>query len=82
MYALYLESGPQRKKTLAHVLDLLGCVVQADTTDEAVFAILPDLAGYGFSVGREMAGADGIFDSPHAVRAWLAALSDHAGPTP
>lgn len=53
-----------------------------DTTDEAVFAILPDLAGYGFSVGREMAGADGIFDSPHAVRAWLAALSDHAGPTP
>jgi trehalose 6-phosphate phosphatase len=53
-----------------------------DTTDEAVFAILPDLAGYGFSVGREMAGADGIFDSPHAVRAWLAALSDHARQTP
>ena len=40
-YALYLESGPQRKKTLAHVLDLLGCVVQADTTDEAV-AAAPD----------------------------------------
>jgi uncharacterized damage-inducible protein DinB/predicted RNase H-like HicB family nuclease len=41
VYALYLESGPQRKKTLAHVLDLLGCVVQADTTDEAV-AAAPD----------------------------------------
>ena len=40
-YALYLESGPQRKKTLAHVLDLLGCVVQADTTDAAV-AAAPD----------------------------------------
>jgi predicted RNase H-like HicB family nuclease/uncharacterized damage-inducible protein DinB len=40
-YALYLESGPQRKKTLAHVLDLLGCVVQGDTTDEAV-AAAPD----------------------------------------
>jgi predicted RNase H-like HicB family nuclease/uncharacterized damage-inducible protein DinB len=40
-YALYLESGPQRKKTLAHVLDLLGCVVQGDTTDEAV-AATPD----------------------------------------
>ncbi|MDP9275635.1 MAG: type II toxin-antitoxin system HicB family antitoxin, partial [Chloroflexota bacterium] len=40
-YALYLESGPQRKKTLAHVLDLLGCVVQGDTTDEAV-AAMPD----------------------------------------
>ena len=41
MYALYAESGPQRKKTLVHVLDLLGCVVQADTTDEAV-AAAPD----------------------------------------
>jgi predicted RNase H-like HicB family nuclease/uncharacterized damage-inducible protein DinB len=40
-YTLYLESGPQRKKTLAHVLDLLGCVVQGDTTDEAV-AATPD----------------------------------------
>jgi predicted RNase H-like HicB family nuclease/uncharacterized damage-inducible protein DinB len=41
VYALYLESGPQHKKTLAHVLDLLGCVVQGDTTDEAV-AAAPD----------------------------------------
>jgi predicted RNase H-like HicB family nuclease/uncharacterized damage-inducible protein DinB len=41
VYALYLESGPQHKKTLAHVLDLLGCVVQGDTTDEAV-AATPD----------------------------------------
>lgn len=40
-YALYLESGPQRKKTLVHVLDLLGCVVQGNTTDEAV-AATPD----------------------------------------
>ena len=40
-YDLYLESGPQRKKTLLHVLDLLGCVVQADTTDEAL-AAAPD----------------------------------------
>src|SRR2546427_10633367 len=41
VYALYAESGPQRKKTLVHVLDLLGCVVQADTTDEAL-AAAPD----------------------------------------
>ena len=34
-YALYLESGPQHKKTLVHVLDLLGCVVQGDTKDDA-----------------------------------------------
>lgn len=50
-----------------------------DTTDESVFAILPDLAGVGFSVGRAMLGAEGIFESPQAVRAWLARLCDHAG---
>src|SRR5436309_492623 len=38
VYALYAESGPQRKKTLVHVLALLGCVVQGDTTDEAIAA--------------------------------------------
>src|SRR2546425_7988790 len=35
-YAVYAESGPQRRKTLVHVLDRLGWVVQADTTDEAI----------------------------------------------
>ena len=50
-----------------------------DTTDEAVFAILPDLAGAGYSVGRPMTGAEGWFDSPETVRSWLARLSQHAG---
>jgi predicted RNase H-like HicB family nuclease/uncharacterized damage-inducible protein DinB len=45
-YALYLESGPQHKKTLAHVLDLLGCVVQGDTTDEAVAAAPDGIRAY------------------------------------
>jgi uncharacterized damage-inducible protein DinB/predicted RNase H-like HicB family nuclease len=40
-YALFLESGPQKKTTLLHVLELLGCVVHAKTTDEAV-AAAPD----------------------------------------
>ena len=35
-YALYLESGPQHKKTMVHVLDLLGCVIRGRTTDEAL----------------------------------------------
>jgi uncharacterized damage-inducible protein DinB/predicted RNase H-like HicB family nuclease len=40
-YALYLESGPQRKTTLVHVLALLGCVQNGKTTDEAI-AATPD----------------------------------------
>ncbi len=36
MYKLYLESGPKRKKTMVHVLELLGCVAKGPTTEEAV----------------------------------------------
>jgi predicted RNase H-like HicB family nuclease len=43
-YALYLESGPQKKTTLVHVLELLGCVATGRTSDEAVEAT-PDAIG-------------------------------------
>jgi trehalose 6-phosphate phosphatase len=45
-----------------------------DTTDETVFAILPELNGLGFSVGREIPGLTGHFDAPADVRAWLEQL--------
>jgi trehalose 6-phosphate phosphatase len=53
-----------------------------DTTDEAVFAILPGLRGVGFSVGRAMPGADGVIPSPEHVRTWLAHLATSAEPAP
>lgn len=37
-YALYLESGPRRRKTMVHVLDLLGCIAQGPTTEDALEA--------------------------------------------
>ncbi len=40
-YALYLESGPQKKTTMVHVTDLLGCVATGPTT-EAALARTPD----------------------------------------
>jgi uncharacterized damage-inducible protein DinB/predicted RNase H-like HicB family nuclease len=40
-YALYLESGPKKKKTMVHVVELLGCVAKGPTTDEAL-AATPD----------------------------------------
>jgi trehalose 6-phosphate phosphatase len=46
-----------------------------DTTDETVFAILPEVDGIGFSVGREIAGLAGHFDTPADVRAWLEQLA-------
>lgn len=46
-----------------------------DTTDEDVFAILPQLGGIGISVGRQLKGADGVMTSPQSVRNWLAELA-------
>lgn len=45
-----------------------------DVTDESVFAIMPDLHGLAFSVGRRAKGVAGHFDEPSDVREWLAHL--------
>src|SRR4051812_16830125 len=49
-----------------------------DVTDESVFAIMPDIGGLAFSVGRRAKGVAGHFDDPGDVRAWLAHLVDDA----
>ncbi|WP_047308404.1 trehalose-phosphatase [Rhodopseudomonas palustris] len=45
-----------------------------DVTDETVFAIMPDLDGLAFSVGRHSELTAGHFDEPRDVRNWLAGL--------
>jgi trehalose 6-phosphate phosphatase len=47
-----------------------------DVTDESVFAIMPDLDGIPFSVGRRAKGVAGHFDAPSDVREFLAHLLD------
>jgi trehalose 6-phosphate phosphatase len=47
-----------------------------DVTDETVFAIMPELDGLAFSVGRRAHGVAGHFDEPRDVREWLAHLLD------
>lgn len=37
-YDLYLESGPQRRKTMVHVPQLLGCIANGPTTEAALAA--------------------------------------------
>jgi trehalose 6-phosphate phosphatase len=49
-----------------------------DVTDESVFAIMPDLGGLAFSVGRRAKGVAGHFDEPRDVRDWLAQLIESA----
>ncbi len=45
-YALYLESGPKHRKTMVHVLDLLGCIAKGPTTDAALAATLGAIHAY------------------------------------
>jgi trehalose 6-phosphate phosphatase len=47
-----------------------------DVTDESVFAIMPDMDGLAFSVGRRATGVAGHFDAPSDVREFLAHLLD------
>jgi len=51
-----------------------------DVTDETVFAIMPDLNGVAFSVGRRATGVAGHFDEPRDVREFLAHLLDDERP--
>src|SRR5207248_4485661 len=52
-----------------------------DVTDESVFAIMPDLNGVAFSVGRRAKRVAGHFDDPSDVREFLARLLDDENAT-
>ena len=50
-----------------------------DITDESAFAVLPEFGGLGFSVGHELPGLAGSFETPGDVRAWLYRVVDGVG---
>jgi trehalose 6-phosphate phosphatase len=45
-----------------------------DVTDEAAFQVLPEFAGIGLSVGRQVEGIAGMFETPAEVRHWIAEM--------
>ena len=47
-----------------------------DVTDESVFEIISEFDGLAFSVGRMVAGVNGHFEKPEAVRGWLTRIAD------
>jgi predicted RNase H-like HicB family nuclease len=51
-YGLYLESGPKRRKTMVHVLELLGCVAVGPTTEEALAATPAAIRAFGGFIAR------------------------------
>ncbi len=57
-YALYLESGPQKKTTMVHVLELPGCVANGKTSDAALAATPDAIRAYLVFVKRHGAKVD------------------------
>ena len=57
-YALYLESGPQKKATMVHVLELLGCVANGKTMDEALAATPGAIRAYLTYLARHEESVD------------------------
>src|SRR2546425_682760 len=58
MQPLYLESGPRRKTTMVHVLDLLGCVANGPTTEAALEAAPDAIREYLRFLRRHGAAAE------------------------
>jgi trehalose 6-phosphate phosphatase len=47
-----------------------------DVTDEAVFAMLPEFHGLGYSVSRRISGLAGAFRKPGDVRQWIYRIAE------
>jgi len=50
-----------------------------DATDESGFAVVAARGGNGYSVGRQLPGAIGVFSEPRAVRDWLVEFAARGG---
>jgi predicted RNase H-like HicB family nuclease/uncharacterized damage-inducible protein DinB len=62
-YGLYLESGPQHKKTMVHVPQLLGCMANGPTSQAAIEAIPDAIRAFRRFMRRagEDVDADAVF---------------------
>jgi predicted RNase H-like HicB family nuclease len=87
-YKLYLESGPRQRKTMVHVLDLLGCVATGSTTSEALLATPNAIKAYLFFLYQhgELVEVDSPFSSQvveHVLEGpWLGNGNPASGFTP
>jgi trehalose 6-phosphate phosphatase len=72
-------TGVRELMTLAPFKGRTPVFLGDDVTDESVFAIMPDLKGFSFSVGRHAKGVAGYFEDPQHVRSWLQRLLTREG---
>jgi trehalose 6-phosphate phosphatase len=68
-------NGVRRLMSLSPFAGRKPVFIGDDVTDTAVFAMLPEFGGIGYSVSRHFEGTVGIFESPGAVRLALQRLA-------
>ena len=75
-----INKGDSIRKLMAHppFASRVPVFIGDDVTDESVFAVLPEIGGKGFSVGRYFPGLTGTFESPSQVRSALQFLAASA----
>jgi predicted RNase H-like HicB family nuclease/uncharacterized damage-inducible protein DinB len=83
-YLLYLESGPRRRKTMVHVLDLLGCTAQGATTEAALEAAPEAIRAYLRFLRRhgEAVDSEAPFATPVAEHIMEGGWLGNGDPTP
>jgi uncharacterized damage-inducible protein DinB/predicted RNase H-like HicB family nuclease len=83
-YALYLESGPRRRKTMVHALDLVGCIAQGPTTEAALEATPDAIRAYLRFLARhgEAVEPDGDFTTAVAEHVTEGVWLGNGDPTP
>ncbi|MBM3945717.1 MAG: hypothetical protein FJ317_09585, partial [SAR202 cluster bacterium] len=65
-YELYVESGPKKRKTQAHVLALLGCIAEGPATGDALAATSDAIRAYLRFLQRH--GGDADPEAPFTTR--------------
>lgn len=83
-YALYVESGPRQRKTMVHMLDLLGCIAQGPTTEAALKAAPVAIRSYLRFLRRhgKAVEPEGTFTTVVAVHITEGAWLGNGDPTP
>ncbi|MEZ4519474.1 MAG: hypothetical protein R3C44_22470 [Chloroflexota bacterium] len=65
-YDLYLESGPRHKKTMVHVPQILGCMANGPTTEEALERTPDAIRAFLSFLQRNQLTNDGLPSDPTA----------------
>ena len=83
-FSIYLKSGPRRRKTMVHVLDILGCIARGPTTESALEATPEAIRAYLRFLQRhgEAVETEGAFTTRVAVHITDGAWLGNGDPTP